>query len=123
MRLCPSVEGSASPLITHRIGTEVCQARQASNFHKCHRCIYRGKPAAWEPETPPLAMINVHAAEEPAQFEVKTVEISRPKVATQASGKPAAATKTAGTKAAGAKTTGNASKGGKSADTAAPAAL
>ena len=81
MRLCPSVEGSASPLITHRIGTEVCQARQASNFHKCHRCIYRGKPAAWEPENPPLAMINVHAAEEPAQFEVKTVEIHRTKVA------------------------------------------
>lgn len=78
MRLCPSVEGSASPLITHRIGTEVCMARQASHFHKCHRCIYRGQPASWEPETPPLAMVNVHAAEEPNDIEVKTVEIARP---------------------------------------------
>jgi hypothetical protein len=78
MRLCPSVEGSASPLITHRIGVDVCLARQSSNFHKCHRCIYRGQSAAWEPENAPLAMINVHAAEEPAQAGVKIVEIARP---------------------------------------------
>jgi hypothetical protein len=81
MRLCPSVEGSASPLITHRIGVDVCLARQSSNFHKCHRCIYRGQPAAWEPENAPLAMINVHAAEEPAQAGVKIVEIARPAAA------------------------------------------
>jgi hypothetical protein len=50
MRLCPSVEGSASPLITHRIGADVCLSRQATNFHKCHRCIYRGKAADWAPD-------------------------------------------------------------------------
>jgi hypothetical protein len=86
MRLCPSVEGS-SPLITHRIGAEVCMARQASNFHKCHRCIYRGQAATWEPVDAPLAMINVHAAEEPNQLDVKPVEIVRsspPKVGTAA---------------------------------------
>lgn len=48
MRLCPSVEGSASPLITHRIGADVCLSRQATNFHKCHRCIYRGQTADWQ---------------------------------------------------------------------------
>lgn len=49
MRLCPTVEGSPSPLITHRIPADVCQARQGTNFHKCHRCIYRGKPVDWQP--------------------------------------------------------------------------
>ena len=77
MRLCPSVEGSASPLITHRIGAEVCMARQRTFFHTCHRCIYRGQAATWEPEVSPLAMINVHAAEEPSHADVKTVDIGR----------------------------------------------
>ncbi|HEX5050864.1 MAG TPA: hypothetical protein VFZ65_03750 [Planctomycetota bacterium] len=76
MRLCPSVEGSAPPLITHRIGVEVCLARQATFFHKCHRCIYRGQPAGWEPDEAPLAMLNIHAAEEPGR-PVKLVEIPR----------------------------------------------
>ncbi len=75
MRLCPSVEGSASPLITHRIGVDVCMARQRTFFHKCHRCIYRGKSACWEPTEAPMAMINVHAAEEPAKANVKPVKV------------------------------------------------
>jgi hypothetical protein len=81
MRTCPSVEGSASPLITHQIGADVCMARQRTFFHKCHRCIYRGQAATWEPEVPPLAMVNVHAAEEPAHADVKQVEIARNGVA------------------------------------------
>ena len=48
MRLCPTVEGTPSPLITHRIAVSVCQARQGTHFHKCHKCIYRGKAADWE---------------------------------------------------------------------------
>ncbi len=64
MRTCPSVEGSASPLITHRIGVDVCLARQRTFFHKCHRCIYRGQPANWEPELAPPAMIELHAGDE-----------------------------------------------------------
>lgn len=91
MRLCPSVEGSASPLITHRIGVEVCLARQDANFHKCHRCIYRGQSSTWEPESPPLMTVNVHAAEETRGFEVKTIEIPRPaKKAPVVAAKPAA---------------------------------
>ena len=105
MRLCPTVDGSATPLITHRIGADVCQARQCANYHKCHRCIYRGKAASWEPETPPLAMINVHAAEEPATADVKRIDVT---ITTKAPAKgdkvakPAskAAAKTAAAKAA-----------------------
>lgn len=62
MRLCPTVEGSPSPLITHRIGSGVCQARQGTNFHKCHRCIYRGKPADWESDDPSHLTIEIDAA-------------------------------------------------------------
>jgi hypothetical protein len=97
MRLCPSVEGSPSPLITHRIGVDVCMARQRTFFHKCHRCIYRGQAATWEPAEAPLAMVNVHAAEEPAQAGVKVVEIPGPaakpgrRSAKPAAGKAAAA--------------------------------
>ncbi|MBL8752012.1 MAG: hypothetical protein JNK15_01820 [Planctomycetes bacterium] len=94
MRLCPSVEGSASPLITHRIGVDVCMARQRTFFHKCHRCIYRGQSACWEPEVPPLAMINVHAAEEPAHAEVKQVEIARNGAAKRPAKKAARSDKT-----------------------------
>jgi hypothetical protein len=94
MRLCPSVEGSAPPLITHRIGVEVCLARQRTFFHKCHRCIYRGQAANWEPEEAPLAMINVHAAEEPVAAGVKKVAIAGPIVAKKVSGtKPRSRTK------------------------------
>ncbi|MFY9343013.1 MAG: hypothetical protein WAT39_11020 [Planctomycetota bacterium] len=90
MRLCPSVEGSASPLITHRIGVDVCMARQRTFFHKCHRCIYRGQAANWEPPSAPLAMINLHAAEEAAHAEVTVVEIRRPGKAKKAAAKKAA---------------------------------
>lgn len=88
MRLCPSVEGSASPLITHRIGVDVCMARQRTFFHKCHRCIYRGQAADWEPAEAPLAMINVHAAEEPGSAGVKTVEVPRPPAERRAAPSP-----------------------------------
>lgn len=49
MRQCPTVEGSEAPLITHRIASAACLTRQATNFHKCHRCIYRGQAADWRP--------------------------------------------------------------------------
>jgi hypothetical protein len=77
MRTCPSVEGSV-PLITHQIGVDVCMSRQRTFFHKCHRCVYRGQAANWEPAESPTAMINVHAAEEPVGAKVKTVEIAAP---------------------------------------------
>jgi hypothetical protein len=49
------VEGNASPLITHLIGAEVCMSRQRGFYHKCHRCMYRGKAASWEPAPEQLA--------------------------------------------------------------------
>ena len=49
-------------------------ARQRTFFHKCHRCIYRGKAANWEPEEAPLPMINVHAAEEPVKADIVKVK-------------------------------------------------
>ena len=100
MRLCPSVEGSASPLITHRIGVDVCQARQSNNFHKCHRCVYRGQHASWEPESSPLPMLNLYGAEPARDIEVKTVPLPRQlkkatKAAAAAKGSKSAASKTA----------------------------
>jgi hypothetical protein len=77
MRTCPSVEGSV-PLITHQIGVDVCMSRQRTFFHKCHRCVYRGQAANWEPAEAPTAMLNIHAAEEPAGANVKAVELARP---------------------------------------------
>ena len=78
MRLCPSVEGSASPLITHRIGPDVCLARQAANFHKCHRCIFRGQAADWVPDDPEPGMIKLQTADAPTRPDVEKVVIPRP---------------------------------------------
>jgi len=87
MRTCPSVEGSASPLITHRIGADVCMARQGTFFHKCHRCIYRGQAATWEPAEPPMGMVHLHAPEEAPHADQKVVEIARPEGGRRAAAK------------------------------------
>ena len=76
MRLCPSVDSSASPLITHRIGADVCLSRQEANFHKCHRCVYRGQSAEWQPEAE--VAFRVTQGEDPDPSDVKRVEIPRP---------------------------------------------
>lgn len=76
MRDCPTPGGSApSPLITHRIGGEVCLLRQRTFFHKCHRCIYRGHAADWEPEAAPVTPIDVRVDEEQVVAAVKIVAI------------------------------------------------
>jgi hypothetical protein len=97
MRTCPSVEGSATPLITHQIGVDVCMARQRTFFHKCHRCVYRGQAANWEPAEAPMAMVNIHAAEEPAGAKVKTLDLARPGKSDKAA-KPAKPAKKAASK-------------------------
>jgi len=51
MRLCPTVDGHATPLITSMISSVTCMAQQRCFYHKCHRCIFRGQPANWEPAT------------------------------------------------------------------------
>lgn len=95
MRTCPSVEGAASPLITHQIGVDVCMARQRTFFHKCHRCVYRGQAANWEPAEAPMAVVNIHAAEAPAGAKVKPLALARP----GAGDKAAKSAKTAAAKA------------------------
>jgi len=95
-RLCPSVEGSASPLITHRIGVDVCQARQQAFFHKCHRCVYRGRSVTWEPD--PVAILELQVPEAPASLGIKRVDLA----ATRAGKAAKAAKAEAAAKAAGA---------------------
>ena len=45
MRHCPTLDGDDRPLIAHTIGAGLCLSRQRTFYHKCHRCLYRGKPA------------------------------------------------------------------------------
>lgn len=45
LRRCPSPSGYALPLIIQAIRPELCLQRQREFYHKCHRCLYRGKPA------------------------------------------------------------------------------
>ncbi len=47
MRQCPTPEGGPGhrPLIAHQITGCVCVERQREHYHKCYRCVFRGKPA------------------------------------------------------------------------------
>jgi len=76
MRDCPTTQGSSMPLIIHRITAEDCSSRQECHYHKCHRCIYRGKAASWEPEGNPVQAVGSHVAERAVP--TKIVEIPRP---------------------------------------------
>ncbi|MBL8731341.1 MAG: hypothetical protein JNN13_03110 [Planctomycetes bacterium] len=78
MRTCPTVAGAASPLITHQISCDTCLARQGSNFHKCHRCIYRGMAATWEPAAGHAPVLDVVIEAETGNRKKKTVAIPRP---------------------------------------------
>ncbi|MBZ0154552.1 MAG: hypothetical protein K8J09_23735 [Planctomycetes bacterium] len=78
MRTCPTVAGAASPLITHQISCDTCLARQGSNFHKCHRCIYRGMAANWEPAAGHAPVLDVVIEAETGNRKKKTVAIPRP---------------------------------------------
>jgi hypothetical protein len=78
MRDCPTVEGSSIPLIIHRIGAGDCLQRQACNYHKCHRCIFRGKPAAWVPTENGAARDHKAAATGERAVPSRTVDVPRP---------------------------------------------
>src|SRR5262245_58953104 len=78
MRDCPTVEGSSIPLIIHRIGVGDCLQRQACNYHKCHRCIFRGKPAAWVPSENGAAGDRHVAATGERAVPSRTVDVPRP---------------------------------------------
>ena len=45
MRQCPTLSGDQRPLITHSIESCLCMQRQREFYHKCHRCVFRGKAA------------------------------------------------------------------------------
>ena len=107
MRSCPSVEGSAPPLITHRIGVDVCFARQRTFFHKCHRCIYRGQAANWEPEVAPMPMLDTAAVEKPTKVHVPGITLARGKAKVAAGNG-----KTGGRRKAAAKATAKAAEAG-----------
>ena len=49
-RECPTLPGDSRSLIVHRIDTTLCMGRQREHYHKCHRCLYRGKPASYVAE-------------------------------------------------------------------------
>ena len=42
-RMCPTQAGDMRPLITHMVPRELCSKRQREFYHRCHRCLYRGK--------------------------------------------------------------------------------
>lgn len=50
-------------------------AQQRTFFHKCHRCIYRGKAANWEPERVAQATLDFVTGEKASPAEVKQVEL------------------------------------------------
>jgi len=77
MRDCPTVEGSSIPLIIHRIGVGDCLQRQACNYHKCHRCVFRGKPVAWVPSENG-ASGERHVATGERAVPSRTVNVPRP---------------------------------------------
>jgi len=55
-RVCPTPAGDTRPLICHQIAVELCMARQREFYHKCHRCLYRGKPADFTHDAPEFQM-------------------------------------------------------------------
>lgn len=48
VRQCPTLPQVERPLIAHTIGKNLCLSRQREFYHKCHRCLYRGKGADFE---------------------------------------------------------------------------
>lgn len=44
MRQCPTLPGDERALIAHTIPGLLCLERQRDFYHKCHRCVFRGKP-------------------------------------------------------------------------------
>ena len=55
MRQCPTIEGDSRPLIVQCVEAGLCLARQRDFYHKCHRCVYRGKAAEFVYEPPARA--------------------------------------------------------------------
>ena len=54
MRQCPTLPGDERALIAHTISGPLCLERQREFYHKCHRCVFRGKPADFAPQNSEL---------------------------------------------------------------------
>jgi hypothetical protein len=60
--LCPQRPNDVPGLITHLISRDICEQRQAENFHKCPNCI---RSRCWRER-------NGHAVEVPAEVPVES---------------------------------------------------
>lgn len=60
LRQCPTVPGKTESLITHAIRSGPCLQRQREHYHKCHRCVYRGKAADFVHEEVAAAAPDLH---------------------------------------------------------------
>ncbi len=97
MRDCPTVHSTSMPLIIHRISAQDCMSRQSCHYHKCHRCMFRGKAAEWQPEEPAVSSQNGTTRVGERAVPTKIVEIPRPAKAPAAAG-PAGKSATASRK-------------------------
>ena len=79
MRQCPTLEGDDRPLIAHTIGPGLCLSRQRTYYHKCHRCIYRGKPSNYvldailPPSQPSTNGAHVEPKDSPARVDLSRI--------------------------------------------------
>ncbi len=83
MRDCPTIDGSSIPLIIHRIAASDCLSRQSCNYHKCHRCIYRGKAASWAPSDAVALAERATATTGERAVPTRTTLVPRPEVGPQ----------------------------------------
>lgn len=92
MRQCPTLSGDDRPLIAHSIPSGLCTDRQREFYHKCHRCVFRGKAADFRlPETNGRApMESAAGAAEPTVIVPQAAEAPRPATASPGRGNEAA---------------------------------
>ena len=59
--LCPQRATEVPGLITHLISRDICESRQAENYHKCSGCI---RSRIWREQSghPQVAVVNGVAA-------------------------------------------------------------
>lgn len=72
MRLCPTLAGDDRALIAHSICASECTKRQQEFYHKCHRCLFRGKAEDYVPEPQVAASRNGTASPVEAERETES---------------------------------------------------
>ena len=92
MRQCPTPKGGPGhrPLIAHQISGCVCVERQQEHYHKCHGCVFRGKPMEFVlAETNGVQRDGTLTADRTSRFE-RDAEIPQPPSRNGAPVQPAA---------------------------------